>query len=75
MRVCAHPEAEPIPRRLLDLGFVPGTPVLVVRRAPLGDPLELELRGYRLCVRRTEAERICTRPLAESASAPSHPAA
>ena len=40
-----------IPRRLEDLGFVPETPIALVRRAPLGDPVELELRGYRLCLR------------------------
>ena len=45
-------------RRLLDLGFVPGTDVRVVRRAPLGDPVEYELRGYRVCLRRSEALRI-----------------
>ena len=48
----------PIGRRLLDLGFVPGTGVQVVRRAPLGDPVEYELRGYRVCLRRSEALRI-----------------
>jgi ferrous iron transport protein A len=48
-------------RRLLDLGFVPGTRVRVVRRAPLGDPVEYELRGYRLCLRRSEALRIRVR--------------
>jgi ferrous iron transport protein A len=47
-----------IGRRLLDLGFVPGTEIRVVRRAPLGDPVEYELRGYRLCLRRSEALRI-----------------
>jgi len=51
----------PIGRRLLDLGFVPHTRVHVVRRAPLGDPLEFELRGTRLCLRRTEAARILVR--------------
>jgi ferrous iron transport protein A len=49
-------------RRLLDLGFVPGTQVRVVRRAPLGDPVEYELRGYRLCLRRSEALQIEVRP-------------
>ena len=44
------PGAE-IPRRLADLGFVPGTELSIVRRAPFGDPLELEIRGYRLCLR------------------------
>jgi ferrous iron transport protein A len=49
-------------RRLLDLGFVPRTEVRVVRRAPLGDPLEYEVRGTRLCLRRTEAARIRVLP-------------
>jgi len=40
-----------IPRRLGDLGFVPGTELRIVRRAPFGDPIELEIRGYRLCLR------------------------
>ncbi|HVP28436.1 MAG TPA: FeoA family protein [Myxococcota bacterium] len=48
----------PIERRLQDLGLLPGTRVLVLRRAPLGDPIEYELRGYRLCLRRTEARRV-----------------
>jgi Fe2+ transport system protein FeoA len=48
----APPRAgEAIPSRLQDLGFVPGTELEVVRRAPLGDPVEIELRGYRLCLR------------------------
>lgn len=50
--------ADGIGRRLLDLGFIPGTPVRVVRRAPLGDPVSFELRGSRICLRRTEAARI-----------------
>lgn len=37
--------------RLASLGFVAGTEVHVVRRAPLGDPVEIELRGYRVCLR------------------------
>ena len=51
-------EAGPIGRRLLDLGFLPGTPVCVLRRAPLGDPAVFELRGYQLCLRATESARI-----------------
>lgn len=53
--------AHPIGRRLLDLGFVPATPIRVVRRAPLGDPVTYELRGMRLCLRREEARRIWVR--------------
>ena len=52
----------PIGRRLLDLGFVPNTPVLAIRRAPLGDPVLYEVRGTRLALRRSEAERIEVRP-------------
>lgn len=61
--VVAHVDAsDRIGRRLLDLGFVPQTHVLVVRRAPLGDPCEYELRGTRLCLRGSEARRVLVRP-------------
>ncbi len=52
----------PIGRRLQDLGFVAGTPVTVVRNAPLGDPVIYELRGTRLCLRRSEAQLVLVRP-------------
>jgi ferrous iron transport protein A len=45
-------------RRLMDLGLIRGTTVEVIRRAPLGDPLEVKLRGFMLTLRRTEAEHI-----------------
>ena len=44
--------------RLLEMGLTPGVEVSVVGAAPLGDPLELELRGYRLSVRKSEAARV-----------------
>jgi ferrous iron transport protein A len=44
--------------RLAELGFVAGTRVRLVKRAPFGDPLQLELRGYHLSLRRAEAARI-----------------
>ena len=50
-RLASPRQGRPIPRRLQDLGFVPGTLVQMVRRAPFGDPVEVELRGYRLCLR------------------------
>lgn len=53
----------PVSTRLLDLGFVPGTVVRALRRAPLGDPTLYELRGTQLCLRRSEAERIEVRAL------------
>jgi len=55
--------SSPIGRRLLELGFRPGTRLRVIRRAPLGDPTTYELRGSRFCLRRAEAERIAVAPL------------
>ena len=48
--------------RLLEMGVTPGALVRVVGRAPLGDPLELEVRGYRLSLRRSEAARVTLEP-------------
>lgn len=45
-------------RRLMDMGLIRGTTVEVVRRAPMGDPIEVKLRGFMLTLRRTEAEHI-----------------
>jgi len=45
-------------RRLLEMGLTPGAIVRIVRFAPLGDPIELALRGYRLSVRRDEAKVV-----------------
>lgn len=45
-------------RRLLELGLLPGTAVRVLRVAPLGDPLELSVRGTCLSIRRNEASQI-----------------
>lgn len=41
--------------RLLEMGLIPGTDVSLVGKAPLGDPLVYEFRGYRLSLRRAEA--------------------
>jgi ferrous iron transport protein A len=45
-------------QRLMDLGLIRGTTVEVIRRAPLGDPMEVRLRGFMLTLRRSEAEHI-----------------
>lgn len=45
-------------QRLMDLGVTRGTLVEVVRAAPLGDPIEVKLRGFMLTLRRAEAEHI-----------------
>jgi ferrous iron transport protein A len=44
--------------RLMEMGIIPGTEILVVGLAPLGDPIEIELRNYRLSLRHAEAARI-----------------
>ena len=45
-------------RRMMDMGVIRGTTVEVVRRAPLGDPMEVRVRGFMLTLRRAEAEHI-----------------
>lgn len=45
-------------RRLLDMGLTPNTIVLVRKKAPLGDPIEIFLRGYELTLRVEEAKHI-----------------
>lgn len=62
-RVESVDERSPVARRLLDLGFVPGTAIRSIRRAPLGDPTLYELRGTQLCLRRSEADRVRVTPL------------
>lgn len=51
----------PMRLRLLDMGLIPGTRVLLQRTAPTGDPLELFLRGYSLTLRREDARNITLR--------------
>lgn len=62
-KLCARPDGEVPARRLAELGFVPGTEVRMVRRAPFGDPIEIELRGYRVCLRREQLEGLVVEPL------------
>jgi len=56
-------------KRLLDMGLVKGTEVVMLREAPLGDPIEFELKGYNLSLRKREAERI----FVEAKGVGSHP--
>jgi ferrous iron transport protein A len=57
-RVTTVAGADELSARLLEMGLTPGVELAVVGVAPLGDPIELELRGYRLSVRRSEAARV-----------------
>jgi len=47
-----------IRRRLFDMGVTPGTEILLRKKAPLGDPIEIAIRGYELTLRNAEAACI-----------------
>ncbi|MFK4784841.1 ferrous iron transport protein A [Fusobacterium sp. MFO224] len=47
-----------IAQKLLDMGFVPGTRLKIVRSAPLGDPIKIKIREYIICIRLNEAKLI-----------------
>ena len=49
-------------RRLIDMGITPGIIIKVIKTAPLGDPIEIRLRGYELSIRRSEAKKIIVKP-------------
>ncbi len=53
------PESRP---RLMEMGLLVGTRVELVRFAPLGDPVEIKVRGYHLTLRKHEADLIFVRP-------------
>ena len=67
-RISEPPPGATIPSRLSDLGFVPGTLLCVIRRAPFGDPIELEIRGYRLCLRAEQLETLRVVPESRTAT-------
>ena len=48
----------PVRRRIMDMGITKGVDVTLRKVAPLGDPLELTVRGYELTIRKDEAEKI-----------------
>lgn len=50
--------ADEITARLFEMGLTPGVAVELLGCAPLGDPIEIELRGYRLSLRKSEAARV-----------------
>lgn len=45
-------------QRLLDMGFIPGIRIKVIRNAPLVDPVEFELKGYHISLRHSEAKQV-----------------
>jgi ferrous iron transport protein A len=48
----------PVKRRIMDMGITKGTSVYVRKVAPLGDPMELSVRGYELSIRKADAKLI-----------------
>jgi ferrous iron transport protein B len=52
----------PVKRRLVDMGLTPGTSVFVRKVAPLGDPIEVKIRGYELSLRKEDARQILLCP-------------
>jgi Fe2+ transport system protein FeoA len=61
--VRAYPKAGASFLRLREMGVLPGTSVTLVRTAPLGDPIEIKVRGYSLTLRKSEAEHIVVEPV------------
>ena len=57
-RISAIGVVGPLKRRLMDMGVLVGVEVKVIKVAPLGDPLEVALKSYRLSLRRQEAQGI-----------------
>lgn len=54
-----------ISKRLMEMGFLPGVSVKVIKQAPFGSPIQIRIRGYDLALRRSEAEFIEIHPLTE----------
>ena len=54
----------PIRRRLLEMGLCPGVTIEVIRRAPLGDPIEVRVRGYLLSIRGEQARLVAIESVA-----------
>ena len=48
----------PVRRRIMDMGVTKGTQIFIRKVAPLGDPIEVTVRGYELSIRKSEAENI-----------------
>lgn len=57
-RIIAIEGTGALKRRLIDMGLTPGCDVFVRKVAPLGDPIEINIRGYELSLRKDDAEKI-----------------
>ena len=59
MKVARLDGAGALKRRIMDMGVTKGTEIYVRKVAPLGDPLEVTIRGYELSIRKADAQLIC----------------
>lgn len=64
-RIEAVEGTDSLVQRLMEMGLLEGEEVEVLGFAPLGDPMEIRLRDYRLSLRRAEAARVAVTPLEE----------
>ena len=59
-------------QHFLDMGVIPGAEATVVKFAPMGDPVELQIHGYELTLRLADADQITVRPIRERANQHRH---
>ncbi len=57
-KVMSIGEKGPVRKRIMDMGVTPGAMIKVIKVAPLGDPIEVNIRGYELSLRKSEASQI-----------------
>lgn len=57
-KVVSIGEKGPLRRRIMDMGVTKGAMIKVIKVAPLGDPIEINIRGYELSLRKNEASQI-----------------
>ena len=60
--VRTYPKSAAAFLRLREMGVLPGTSVTLVRTAPMGDPIEIKVRGYHLTLRKSEADHVIVEP-------------
>lgn len=61
-----YPRAGAAFLRLREMGLLPGTTLTLVRSAPMGDPIEIRVRGYHLTLRKSEADHVLVEPAASA---------
>jgi Fe2+ transport system protein FeoA len=61
-KICGYDLSAELRQRVLELGLTKGAVCQVIRFAPLGDPIEIEVRGYRLSLRKSEAAGVLLEP-------------